>query len=135
MSSLPREPVCKFCGDKDCWYGACRAPAPSADKHRFDVFRICDAYESGIGHGLKRDGLYNPYPPASDDFRAYEIGYEEGTRRAIDDESQALAKASAEPAAADAMRELYVDFRRSMLGRLENGDEVNAIDAARAKVK
>ena len=36
--------------------------------------------------------------------------------------------------AADAIRELYVDFRRSMLGRLENGGEVNVYDAARAKV-
>lgn len=63
--------------------------ASAQEPRRFDVFRICDAYESGIGHGLKRDGLCNPYPPESDDFRAYDIGYEEGARRAIDDAAPA----------------------------------------------
>lgn len=46
-----------------------------------DVFAICDAYESGIGHGLKRDGLANPYKLGSHEHRAYDIGYEEGAKR------------------------------------------------------
>ena len=42
-----------------------------------DVFRICDAYESGLGHGLKCDGTANPYAHAAE-REAYDIGYRQG---------------------------------------------------------
>jgi hypothetical protein len=51
--------------------------------NRRDIFAICDAYESGIGHGLQRDGhksgaiFGNP-----EHGEAYEIGYAEGEQRA-----------------------------------------------------
>jgi hypothetical protein len=45
------------------------------------VFRICDAYESGFGHGLAGDGAENPYP-APDEFDAYNLGYAAGQERA-----------------------------------------------------
>ena len=41
------------------------------------VFRICDAYESGLGHGLKCDGAANPYTHAAE-REAYDIGYQRG---------------------------------------------------------
>lgn len=46
-----------------------------------EVFMICDAYESGIGHGLQRDGLINPYDKMSKLHEAYKIGYELGVQR------------------------------------------------------
>lgn len=42
------------------------------------VFMICNAYESGVGHGRKKDGLPNPYPNKSEEHEAYEIGYKCG---------------------------------------------------------
>ena len=42
------------------------------------IFMICNAYESGVGHGMKNDGLENPYIPGSDEHEAYDIGYQEG---------------------------------------------------------
>lgn len=39
------------------WQAARAIPLAAAEPvKRRDVFAICDAYESGIGHGLKRDG-------------------------------------------------------------------------------
>lgn len=51
-----------------------------------DVMLICDAYESGMGQGLKNKpmGEYrNPYDPVNDPhtYRAYGLGYDEGTKR------------------------------------------------------
>lgn len=46
------------------------------------VFELCNAYESGIGHGLQKDDAVNPYPPRTQNAEAYQIGYEEGARRA-----------------------------------------------------
>lgn len=46
-----------------------------------EVFMICDAYESGMGHGLERDGLVNPYDKLSKTHEAYQIGYELGVQR------------------------------------------------------
>lgn len=57
--------------------------AAPAEMNRRDILGICDAYESGIGHGLKMDGhssgaiFGNP-----EHGNAYEIGYMEGVRRA-----------------------------------------------------
>lgn len=47
-----------------------------------DVFFICDAYESGFGHGAKNDGL-NDGSIFSDSRHgeAYELGYAVGLKR------------------------------------------------------
>lgn len=47
------------------------------------VFEICNAYESGYGHGLKRDGLDLSKTPHADAEvgEAYQIGYEAGAER------------------------------------------------------
>lgn len=45
-----------------------------------DIFRICDAYESGFGHGFKDDRLPNPYGPP-EEREAYDIGYRTGRDR------------------------------------------------------
>lgn len=47
------------------------------------VFIICNAYESGIGHGLQRDQAANPYTPGTAEYEAYDIGYEQGAYRAL----------------------------------------------------
>jgi hypothetical protein len=47
------------------------------------IFMICDAYESGFGHGLQEDGhngLDNPYGDP-DHNEAYQIGYQAGLER------------------------------------------------------
>lgn len=45
------------------------------------VISICDAYESGFGHGLKDDQLVNPYGPATIERIAYAHGYEKGLQK------------------------------------------------------
>jgi len=50
------------------------------------IFMICNAYESGFGHGLANDGLDLSKTPHSDPElgEAYQIGYEAGKKhRAI----------------------------------------------------
>jgi hypothetical protein len=42
------------------------------------VFRICDAYESGVGHGQKQDGLSNDYYSDPELNEAYQLGYKKG---------------------------------------------------------
>jgi len=42
-----------------------------------DILCLCDAYESGLGHGLKIDGAVNPYAH-SWEREAYDIGYQRG---------------------------------------------------------
>ena len=42
------------------------------------IEEICDAYESGVGHGLKKDGNDTPYL-AIDLKEAWQIGYNSGT--------------------------------------------------------
>lgn len=39
---------------------------------------ICDAYESGVGHGRQRRTLSNPHIEGSDGFHAYAYGVEQG---------------------------------------------------------
>ncbi len=46
------------------------------------VYMICTAYESGIGHGLKLDGVSNPYAAHTDEREAWQTGYDEGANRA-----------------------------------------------------
>lgn len=43
-----------------------------------NVFMICNAYESGYGHGWEQDKLCNPFSPGTDEHEAYSIGYHEG---------------------------------------------------------
>ena len=45
------------------------------------VYGICVAYEQGFGHGLQRRNLGNPYPPNSDNFLAWDFGYNAGELR------------------------------------------------------
>lgn len=59
---------------------------PSARHPMLEVVAICDAYESGMGQGLKNPpmGEYrNPYDPvhAPHESRAYGLGYDEGCKR------------------------------------------------------
>jgi len=56
---------------------------PAKTDRQFLVFKICDAYESGYGHGQKDDKLPNPYRVDSDEFYAYNIGYELGREKQI----------------------------------------------------
>lgn len=48
------------------------------------VFMICDAYESGFGHGLAQDGLDLSKTPHGnpEHGEAYQLGYEAGMKRA-----------------------------------------------------
>jgi hypothetical protein len=39
---------------------------------------ICNAYESGVGHGFQHDRLPNPFREGTDECEAYDIGYGEG---------------------------------------------------------
>lgn len=52
-----------------------------------EVYMICNAYESGIGHGLQRDGVCNPKNPGSKEYEAWKIGYAEGIDRSKQDVS------------------------------------------------
>jgi hypothetical protein len=47
----------------------------------FEVDEICDAYESGMGHGLKQDGHQSSYWSAAE-AKAYNLGYKLGEERA-----------------------------------------------------
>jgi len=42
------------------------------------VFQICNAYESGFGHGLQDDGLNEDYYTDDELNEAYKIGYNAG---------------------------------------------------------
>jgi len=44
------------------------------------VFMICNAYESGIGHGYKSTGVINPHRGNTDEYEAFEIGYVKGIK-------------------------------------------------------
>ncbi len=48
------------------------------------IFMICDAYESGIGHGLQQDKHSSGEYFDIDLNKAYEIGYRLGEERKID---------------------------------------------------
>lgn len=54
--------------------------------HISQIFKTCDAYESGYGHGLRRDGHNNADSELYADVRlntAYQIGYRKGERLAL----------------------------------------------------
>lgn len=57
---------------------ACSADEPPAARGKWDVMKICGAYESGFGHGAKGDALPNPYIQGSAEFEAYQIGVDAG---------------------------------------------------------
>lgn len=50
------------------------------------VFMICDAYESGLGHGLQNDGLTVDKTPFGDPdhSEAYDIGFRKGLMQHFD---------------------------------------------------
>ena len=63
---------------------ALRQAISEAESHipECDVFFICDAYESGFGHGAKNDGLNDGSIFADKRHgEAYELGYAEGLKR------------------------------------------------------
>jgi len=47
------------------------------------VFSICDAYESGYGHGIKQDNLHSPYEHDTEETEAYGVGYRTGEVKAL----------------------------------------------------
>jgi len=50
------------------------------------VYTICNAYESGYGHGYNNDGKNDDYYTDPELNEAYHIGYEEGVcKRTLDD--------------------------------------------------
>ena len=49
------------------------------------VFEICNAYESGVGHGVQADGACNPYEEDSELHEAYGLGYEQGIEMKLED--------------------------------------------------
>jgi len=53
------------------------------------ILAICTAYESGFGHGVKRDQLVNPYGSYSNEWVAHGIGYEAGVKRSLQIETNA----------------------------------------------
>lgn len=63
------------------------------------VFMICNAYESGFGHGLANDGLDMSKTPHSDLElgEAYQIGYEAGQKAKSPDETHRGHDADREP--------------------------------------
>lgn len=73
----------------------------AVEPKRRDIFAICDAYESGIGHGLQRDGHKSGAIFGNPECgMAYEIGYEEGEERASGKKPNAPPVAAEQPAAA-----------------------------------
>lgn len=65
---------------------------------RREVFAICDAYESGMGHGIQKDGHSSGAIWGDPDCgMAYEIGYELGVERADDTLTPAPAISSLPP--------------------------------------
>lgn len=61
------------------------APSPvggSADLTDDIVGAICDAYESGVGHGLQKDGKRGNYYATDECNQAYRFGYDFGEDRA-----------------------------------------------------
>ena len=48
------------------------------------VYMICNAYESGYGHGLDgKDDYCNPYREGTDEHEAYAIGRTEGAKQRL----------------------------------------------------
>ena len=52
------------------------------------VYMICNAYESGYGHGHNMDGLVNPYKKDSELYEAYNIGVAAGTEAKFEDKNK-----------------------------------------------
>jgi hypothetical protein len=84
------------------------------------VFELCNAYESGIGHGLQKDDAVNPYPPRTQNAEAYQIGYEEGARRASLPPSDDLAVDVAGALERIRVKETLVEVYLMAHGRTDN---------------
>ena len=52
-----------------------------------DVYMICNAYESGVSHGVLDDYLINPFIPFSIEHEAYGYGVAEGLEQKFELES------------------------------------------------
>lgn len=91
--------------------------AQAVEPKRRDIFAICDAYESGIGHGLQRDGHKSGAIFGNPECgMAYEIGYEEGEERSSGKKPAAPPVAAEQPAAEQA-KAAHVGWRNEKDGR------------------
>jgi hypothetical protein len=52
------------------------------------VFEICNAYESGYGHGYEHDGHDDDYYHSDDLNEAYHLGYAEGMEQSAKEAEQ-----------------------------------------------
>lgn len=54
------------------------------------VYMICNAYESGVGHGVNDDKLPNPFSKDKepDLYEAYDIGYRHGLEMREENKTQ-----------------------------------------------
>jgi hypothetical protein len=48
---------------------------------KHEILAICTAYEQGYGHGYDCRSLKNPYKKDSDEWQAWDYGYNEGNRK------------------------------------------------------
>lgn len=48
------------------------------------VYVICNAYESGFGHGVEYDEYPNPHSEGTDEHEAYDIGCKAGKEALIE---------------------------------------------------
>ena len=46
------------------------------------IYMICVAYESGVGHGMRKNGYKNPYRAGTEEHEAWGYGYKEGEDKA-----------------------------------------------------
>lgn len=91
------------------------SPAVAQPASKREIFAICNAYESGYGHGRKKDGLDLSRTPHSDPNcgQAFQIGYEAGVKRAQELEAAALPAAD-ERALPEADAELVDDVVKTI---------------------
>jgi len=54
----------------------------------FDIFSVCMAYESGVGHYGDTNQVCNPYDSESAEFEAYALGIQQG-RKMINTKNEA----------------------------------------------
>lgn len=88
------------------------------------VFKICDAYESGFGHGFKNSGMKNTFDKAHEPelFEAYGIGYNSGKykyeRVSHEQEKQSIEENNIEKKIKDAadFLESFIDEASSAMG-------------------
>jgi hypothetical protein len=57
-----------------------------------EIWMICNAYESGYGHGYDRRGLTNPYKGGTDQRKGWDYGFSEGEKKRMRHEENKRAK-------------------------------------------